>query len=50
MIFKQTKIVPIDRSGVLVVRVFHLYRGSKRKMARVGDFVKASAIQVKPEN
>jgi large subunit ribosomal protein L14 len=50
MVFKSTKIVPIDRSGVFKLRVFHLYGGSKRKVSGIGDFVKGSAISVKPEN
>jgi len=50
MIFKSTKAVPVDRSGVFKIRVFHLYNGSKRKVSGVGDFVKSSAILVKPEN
>lgn len=50
MILKRTKLVPIDRSGVLKLRVFHLYGGSKKKVARVGDFIKGSAIVVKENN
>lgn len=50
MILKATKTVPVDRSGVLKLKIFHLYGGSKRKTSGVGDFVKGSAVEVKAEN
>lgn len=50
MIQKFSVIVPVDRSGVLKIRVFHLYLGGRRKVSVPGDFVKGSAIEVKPEN
>lgn len=50
MIFKSTKAVPVDRSGVYKIRIFHLYSGSKRRVSSSGDFVKSSAIEVKAEN
>lgn len=50
MIQKRSKLVPTDQSGVFWVRVFHLYRGGQRKVSRVGEFVKTSAIVVKTDN
>lgn len=50
MIQKNTTSRPADNCGVLKVRVFHLYRGFNRKFAFSGDFVKVSALLVKPDN
>lgn len=50
MIQKNTIIKPADNCGVLKVKVFHVYKGSKGKLAFLGDFLKVSARLVKPEN
>ena len=50
MIQKFSKLVPVDRSGVFKVKVFHLYGGSKRKVSFPGNFTKVSAVQVKADN
>jgi len=50
MIQKHTKVIPVDQCGVFLVRVFHLYRGGRRKISWVGDFVKGSAILTKEDN
>lgn len=50
MIYKNSKLVPADQSGVFWVRVFHLYRGWNRKVSKIGEFVKGSAILVKTDN
>ena len=42
--------VPADQCGVYWVRVFHLYRGGMRKVSRVGNFEKVSAILTKVDN
>ena len=50
MIQKGTILRPADNCGVIKVKVFHVYKGSKGKLAFVGDFLKTSAKLVKPEN
>lgn len=50
MIQKNTIIKPSDSCGVIKSKVFHVYKGSKGKLAFVGDFLKTSAKLVKPEN
>jgi large subunit ribosomal protein L14 len=50
MIQKTTKLIPADKCGVWVVRVFHLYRGYNRKVSFIGDFIKASVRRTRPEN
>lgn len=50
MIQKETKLIPIDNCGVWSVKVFHLYKGSFRKVSFVGDFVKVSVKKTRPNN
>lgn len=50
MIFKQSKLIPADQCGIFWVKVFHLYRGGRRKVAYIGNFVKVSALLVKKDN
>ena len=50
MIQKNTIIKPADNCGVIKSKVFHVYKGSKGKLAFVGDFLKTSQKVVKPEN
>lgn len=50
MIKKFTYMEPADNCGVWWVSVFHLYYGSHRKTASVGDFVKVSVKSTKPLN
>ncbi len=50
MIQKNSIIKPSDSCGVIKAKVFHVYKGSKGKLAFVGDFLKTSARLVKPEN
>ena len=50
MIQKNSLIKPSDNCGVLKSKVFHVYKGSKGKLAFVGDFLKTSSKLVKPEN
>lgn len=49
MIQKETFLKPADKSGVLLVKTFHLYKGFSRKVSFVGNFIKISAKSVKPE-
>src|SRR5689334_3701098 len=50
MIQKGSIIIPADNSGVLKANTFHVYKGSKGKIAYTGDFIRVSAREVKPEN
>jgi large subunit ribosomal protein L14 len=50
MIQKNSILKPFDNCGVLKVRVFHLYKSSQGRFAFIGDFIKVSAREVKPEN
>lgn len=50
MIQKNSIIKPADNCGVIRSNVFHVYKGSKGKLAFVGDFLKTSSRLVKPEN
>ena len=50
MIYKSSKIIPSDKCGVWLVKVFHVYRGFSRKVAYTGDFVKCSIKKTRPEN
>lgn len=50
MIYKSSKLIPSDKCGVWVIKVFHLYRGFNRKVSFTGDFVKCSVKKVRPEN
>jgi large subunit ribosomal protein L14 len=47
MIQKNSILIPSDKSGVQVVKVFHLYTGFSRKIAYFGNFVKVSVRDVK---
>lgn len=48
MIKKNSILLPSDKSGVQIVKVFHLYTGFSRKTAYFGNFVKASVKNIKP--
>lgn len=50
MIQKNSIIRPADNCGVIRAKVFHVYKGSKGKLAFCGDFLKTSAKIVKPDN
>lgn len=50
MIYKSSKLIPADKCGVWLVKVFHLYRGFSRKVAHTGDFIKCSVKKTRPEN
>lgn len=50
MVQKSTYLVPGDRCGVFWVKVFHLYGGWWRKKAGVGDFIKVTVRDTKPDN
>jgi len=50
LILKESFLIPADRCGVEVVKVFHLYKGFNRKRSFVGDFVKISVKRVLPDN
>lgn len=50
MIQKNSILKPADNCGVIKSKVFHVYKGSKGKLAYCGDFLKTSAKLVKLEN
>ena len=50
MIQKNSIIKPADSCGVIKSKVFHVYKGSKGKLAFVGDFLKTSSREVKIDN
>ena len=47
MIVKGTNLIPIDKNGVWIVKVFHLYGGFFKKFAKYGNIVKISVKQIK---
>jgi len=50
MIQKGTYVSPADSCGVIWVKVFHLYYGFNRKVAKTGSFIKSSVKETKPNN
>lgn len=46
MVQKESILTPIDKSGALAINVFHIYGGGKKRIARVGDFLKVSIRQL----
>jgi large subunit ribosomal protein L14 len=49
MIQKNTKIKPVDNSGVVKANVFHVYKNLNR-IAVTGNFLKISVRELKPES
>lgn len=49
MIQKETHLLPVDKTGALLVKAFHLYRGGRRKVSTVGEFIRVSIRAVKPD-
>lgn len=50
MIQKNSYLIPCDKSGVYITKVFHLYKGFNRKISFFGDFVKITIKKNKPLN
>lgn len=50
MIQKESFLKPIDKSGVLLVKTFHLYKGFHRNHSYVGNFIKISVKSAKPDS
>jgi ribosomal protein L14 len=50
MIQKNSYLIPCDKSGVYLTKVFHLYKGFNRKISYFGDFVKITIKKTKPLN
>ena len=42
--------MPIDKCGVWWVNTFHLYGGASRKSSGIGDFIKVSIRNTRPNN
>lgn len=49
MIQKTSLLCPADKSGVLSVFTFHLYKGFNRRFSYFGDYVKVSVRDVMPD-
>lgn len=47
MIIKNSYLIPIDKNGVWLVKVFHLYGGFFKKFASSGSFLKISVRKIK---
>lgn len=47
MIQKETILIPTDKSGVQLVKTFHLYGGYNRKISFFGNFIKITVKQSK---
>lgn len=47
MIIKNSFLTPIDKNGVWLVKVFHLYGGFLKKFAISGSFLKISVRKIK---
>ena len=50
MVQKETRLGVSDNCGVWVVGVFQIYRGSRRKAALPGDFLRVSVKRARPGN
>jgi len=46
MLQKLTKVTVADGSGVAWLQIFHIYRGSRRRFAGIGDFVKLTVRKI----
>ena len=49
MVQKSSYLIPADKCGVWWVSVFHVYKGSFKKIAYIGDFVKVSVKLTRPQ-
>lgn len=50
MIQLRTVLTPADNTGIKKLRLFMIHGGFKRKFARLGDLISASAIEVDPQS
>ena len=48
MVQKSSMVKMTDKTGVLYGRIFHIYKGSVRKTAKIGDIVKLSIREKTP--
>ena len=48
MIQRRTILTPADNSGVIKMKVIHIYGASKRKFASLGDIVQCVVMKVDP--
>ena len=46
MIIKNSFLTPVDKNGVWLVKVFHLYGGFLKKFSSSGSFLKISVIKI----
>ena len=50
MIQKGTYLIPVDKCGVWWVNVFHIYKGFNKKIGKIGNFIKISVRNTRPNN
>lgn len=50
MIQKETNLKPMDKCGVWLVRVFHLYGGFNKKSSTISNFIKISVKRTQANN
>ena len=50
MVQKSSYLIPADKCGVWWVSIFHVYKGSFKKIAYIGDFFKVSVKLTRPQN
>jgi large subunit ribosomal protein L14 len=50
MVQKSSYLIPADKCGVWWVSVFQIYKGSFKKIAYLGGFVKVSVKLTRPQN
>ena len=48
MLQKESLSVPIDKNNIWIVKIFHIYKGFRRKCGLYGDFIKISVKKTKP--
>jgi len=48
MIQRRTMLKPADNTGAHALRVIHIYGGGTRKLARLGDIVRAVVVDADP--
>jgi len=46
MLFKESLIYNVDRSGANLLKIFHCYHRLKKKYSRVGNYIKGSVREV----
>lgn len=50
MLQKGTRCLVLDNSGALEIEIFGIYGGTRKRTAKLGDFVKAAVKRILPNN